>query len=91
MEVLQVLTKRSFFDLAEFLGAQGVNVITDRGHDGVNVEIRGCEGSDRNTCEWARLRGFDVSGVRNLLDTLGLPCDCSILLELDLNAIDLRD
>ena len=68
--------------LLEFLRAEGVVVVTQPNRDEAQVEIEGCDGTDRNACAWASLRGMDLRAFRACLDDRGLPCDCSIVMAL---------
>ena len=78
-----MLTRKAFCDLIEFLRSEGVIVTTEYRRDGPHVEIQGCDGTDRNACAWASLRGLDLGTFQAFLDELGTPCDCTIIMDVD--------
>ena len=52
--------------------------------------VEGCDGTDRHTMFWAQARGISDEVLR-FLDQHACPCDCSVLADLDLDALFKED
>ena len=67
-------------DLVFHLARSGVSVMSWWDAAGeVHCSIEGCDGSDRHVRAWSEAELGDPEALVLLLDSLGCPCDCSVV------------
>ena len=76
------LTPDDILELRDFIRASGCDVVLRRALAGIEgaVEVFGCDGTNRFTDRWGELRRIPRQKLRRLLDELGTPCDCSVVM-----------
>ena len=78
------LRSNDIVELKEWIRAKGCAVIERR--DPIVVDVRGCDGTSRFAEEWSELRGINADEFRGFLDENGTPCDCAVLMDIDLSS-----
>lgn len=71
-------------DMVMYLHASGVRVASAWINGEPHCEVEGCDGAPRVALEWAEARGVARSRLKAYLDECGTPCDCAILMDLEL-------
>ena len=76
------LTPDDILELRDFIRASGCDVVWHRGLAGIEgeVEVFGCDGTNRFADRWGELRNIPRRELHQLLDRLGTPCDCSVVM-----------
>ena len=67
-------------DLMYYLARSGVSLMTWWDRDGgVHCSFEGCEGCDRHVRSWSERELGDPEALIPWLDSLGCPCDCTLV------------
>jgi hypothetical protein len=74
-----MISQKRLLELATYLRACGVAIVTTRSGDDIHVEIDGCDGTPRHALAWADGVLGGHGRLEAFLAAAGAPCDCSIL------------